>query len=97
MEKSSSSCKVEGCPNHPRYCGFCDRHYREQEHRPYTKHCESKLFDFLPEKTKRKLMGKQPARCAICRKELVWPDIVLFSTPHKCCKKCYREIVRGVK
>ena len=94
MEKSSSSCKVEGCPNHPRYCGFCDRHYREQKHRPYKKRGESKLFDLLPEATKRKLC-KPKRMCCICKKALKYPNIVLYKYTHKMCKECFIKVKGG--
>jgi hypothetical protein len=87
MEKSSSSCRVEGCPNHPRYCGFCDRHYREQKHRPYRR--ATKLFYLLPKVTQKKLC-KKPNVCTVCRKPLRWPNIVLYKYTKKMCKKCWK-------
>lgn len=92
MEKSSSKCKVLGCENKIRHCGFCDRHYREQKHRPYRR--ATKLFDLLPEITKRKLC--KPKRvCCICRKALKYPNIVLYKYTHRMCKECFIKVKGG--
>ena len=88
MEKSSSKCKVLGCENKIRHCGFCDKHYREQEHRPY-KNRTKKLFYLLPKATQKKLC-KKPNVCAVCRKPLRWPNIVLYKYTKKMCKKCWK-------
>lgn len=94
MEKSSSSCKTEGCFNKARYCGFCDRHYREQKHRPYKKRRAAKLFELLPEATKRKLC--RPRRvCCICKRVLRYPNIVLYKYTHKMCKECFIKVKGG--
>lgn len=94
MEKSSSNCKIGGCPNKALYCGFCGRHYQEREHRPYKKRKAAKLFELLPEATKKKLC--KPKRvCCICRKALKYPNIVLYKYTHRMCKECFTKVKGG--
>ena len=51
----------------------------------------TKLFELLPEQTKKKLL--KPKRvCAMCGKPIKWPNVVIWRTTKRLCKKCYQMI-----
>lgn len=92
--ESSSSCIKKDCENVARYHGLCDKHYRAAKHRPYTKRSTAKLFELLPEITKRRLC--KPRRvCCICKRVLKYPNIVLYKYTHRMCKECFIKVKGG--
>ena len=55
----------------------------------------TKLFELLPEQTKKKLL--KPKRvCAMCGKPIKWPNVVLYRPTKRVCKECYK-LIKEVK
>jgi len=61
------------------------------------RHKPTKLFELLPKETQKKLMKpKRKPVCAMCRKPIKWPNVVLYRPTKRVCKECYK-LIKEVK